>query len=69
VRATVVEAERATFEQRLAAAPVADAWSQHRDVLPAWLECVKKAPAAAAGAPVFRGWWRRQSALDFREPA
>ncbi|MEW5738675.1 MAG: hypothetical protein AB1938_07090 [Myxococcota bacterium] len=69
VRAPAVEAERAVLEKRLLEADVAAAWSEHREAVPAWLERARKTALSTAGAPLFRRWWRRQSALDFRESA
>lgn len=60
-RSGVVEAERAAMEDEASV----DAWRQHREVLPAWLARVEAAPVMRGAAPLFRAWWRRQTALDF----
>lgn len=63
-REPLIAPERAALEQKLLdSSDVAAAWRAHREALPGWLEKARAAPAAG-GAPLFRAWWRRQSALD-----
>ena len=66
-RKAAFEGERVALEARAAAATTAEemgeAWREHAEVLPRWLEQARAVPARSGGW-AFDAWWRKQSRLD-----
>jgi len=67
VRSAVLEGERGALEARVLGAStpqgIRDAWAEHREAVPRWLEKVRAVPPRSGGW-AFDAWWRKQSRLD-----